>query len=159
MRIPIVAVVGSGTESHRDRAEPLGRWLAGCGVHLLTGGGGGVMAEVSAAFAGVEERRGSVLGILPADQNDPTRSRPGYPNPWVEIPIRTHLPLSGDRGTEPMSRNHLIVLTADVVIALPGGAGTGTEVRLAARYGRPVIGYLKSRDQIPGLPEGGTGDR
>ena len=28
----------------------------------------------------------------------------GYPNQWVEIPVLTHLPLSGERGTEPMSR-------------------------------------------------------
>jgi uncharacterized protein (TIGR00725 family) len=147
-------VIGSGSEAQEDRAAPLGRWLAGQGVHLLTGGGSGVMAAVSRAFASVEGRRGLVLGVLPCVDGDPTTPRPGYPNPWVEVPIRTHLPLSGTRGTDPMSRNHVIVLTADVVIALPGGPGTASEAALAVRYGRPVIAFLQDRREIPGLPGG-----
>lgn len=149
-RLPIVGVMGSGTEEHRARSEPLGRWLAEMGAHLLTGGGGGVMAAVSEAFASVAERRGSVIGVLPSDA-DRDRAKSGYPNGWVEIPIRTHLPLTGDRGLEPMSRNHINVMSSDVLVALPGGPGTGSEVALALRYGRPIVAFLDHREQIPGL--------
>jgi uncharacterized protein (TIGR00725 family) len=148
--------MGSGTESHRERAAALGRWLAGEGVHLLTGGGGGVMSAVSEAFCEVPERRGLVIGVLPGDEREfesasPVAPRPGYPNPWVEIPISTHLPLSGCRGLDPLSRNHINVLSSTVLVALPGGAGTASEVALALRYHCPVIAYLDDPSQIDGL--------
>lgn len=47
-RLPIVGVLGSGSEPHEEQAKPLGEWLAREGVHLLTGGG--VMEAVSRAF-------------------------------------------------------------------------------------------------------------
>ena len=151
-RRAIVGVMGSGTEQHVARAAPLGRWLATIGVHLLTGGGSGVMAAVSRAFGETPARSGSVLGILPGDPDTGTPLA-GYPNPWVEIPVRTHLPRSGTRGTDPLSRNHVNVLSSDVVVALPGGAGTASEVTLAIRYGRPVIAFVDARADIPGLEE------
>lgn len=141
--------MGSGAVEHRERAEPLGRWLAGREVHLLTGGGGGVMTSVSRAFHLVPDRAGLVIGVLPSREGRPP---PGYPNPWVEVPILTHLPLSGTRGTEAGSRNHINVLSSDVIVALPGSAGTASEVRLALAYGRPIVAYLTRRDEIPGLP-------
>lgn len=140
MRRPVVGVMGSAKERWDDLARPLGTWLAGQGCHLLTGGGGGVMTAVSEAFADVERRGGSVIGVLPGlPDGDGVASPPGYPNDWVEIAIRTHLPQRGAEGAEPMSRNHVNVLTADVVIALPGDHGTRSEVALAQRYGKPVI--------------------
>ncbi len=152
-RLPVVGVMGSGTQAHADKAEPLGRWLASLGVHLLTGGGAGVMAAVNRAFAETPGREGWVIGIIPGQVTPQGyRTRAGYPNPWVEIPILTHLPLSGEQGMEPQSRNHINVLSATVVVALPGGAGTASEVRLALRYGRPVVAWLDHPDQIPGLP-------
>lgn len=153
-RLPIVGVLGSGSKSHEEKAKPLGEWLAREGVHLLTGGGAGVMEAVSHAFHQVSPRKGLVIGILPGTATDSGYSgRPGYPNPWVEIPIRTHLPKSGVEGTDPLSRNHLNILTADVLIALPGSHGTASEVELALRYSRPLIAYLKSHDEIPNLPD------
>jgi uncharacterized protein (TIGR00725 family) len=145
--------MGSGVKEHRELAEPLGAWIAARGYHLLTGGGGGVMAAVTRAFHGVPGRRGLAVGILPGEA-DATgyRPRPGYPNPWVELAIYTHLPLSGERGTEPMSRNHINVLSASAVIALPGGAGTRSEVELALRYRRPLIAFLGEAGHIDGLP-------
>lgn len=136
----MVGVMGSGSEPHRELALPLGAWLARRGVHLLTGGGGGVMASVSEGFARVGGRRGLVLGVLPRD-GESALPAPGYPNPWVEIPIRTHLPQRGEAGAETLSRNHINVLTADIVIVLPGGSGTASEARLSVRYGRPVVAY------------------
>jgi len=69
------------------------------------------------------------------------------------VPILTHLPLSGIRGAEPLSRNHINVLSSDVVVALPGTAGTANEVALALCYGRPLVAFLESRNEIPELPE------
>jgi uncharacterized protein (TIGR00725 family) len=151
-RLPIVGVIGSGTHSHEERASLLGRWLAGRGVHLLTGGGGGVMASVSKAFYDSEGRQGSVIGILPC-ADSPLLPKPGYPNPWVEIPVFTHLPLSGVQGTKPMSRNHINVLSSDLIVALPGGTGTVSELILALSYQKPIIAFLRSADEIPGLPD------
>jgi uncharacterized protein (TIGR00725 family) len=140
---PIVGVMGSGNEPCSELAKPLGELLARLGVNLLTGGGGGVMSGVSEAFTAVAPRQGLAIGILPCQENDPLCGpKPGYPNPWVELPIKTHLALSGPRGAEPMSRNHVNVLSSDAVVVLPGEAGTTSEVELAIRYGRPVIAWL-----------------
>jgi len=153
-RLPIVGVLGSGSEPHEEKAKPLGEWLAREGVHLLTGGGGGVMETVSRAFYRVPNRKGLVIGILPGAATDSGYSgRPGYPNPWVEIPIRTHLPKSGVEGTDPLSRNHINVLSADVLIALAGSAGTASEIELALRYDKPLIAYLERWEEIPNLPD------
>jgi len=100
-RLPIAGVMGSGTQEHADLAVPLGRWLASLEVHLLTGGGCGVMESVSRAFHEVQGRRGLVIGILPAaSEENAAMAPPGYPNPWVEIAIRTHLPWSGSVGRQ-----------------------------------------------------------
>ena len=53
-----------------------------------------------------------------------------------------------------MSRNHLNVLTADAVVALPGGAGTRSEVELALEYRRPLMCWLGENGTIAGLEEG-----
>lgn len=153
-RLPIIGVLGSGSKLHEERAKPLGEWLAREGVHLLTGGGGGVMEAVSRAFHRVPDRKGLVIGILPGTATDSAYNpKPGYPNPWVEIPIYTHLPKSGVEGTDPLSRNHINVLSADVLVALPGSHGTASEVELALRYNKPLIAYLESREEIPGLAD------
>ena len=153
-RRPVVGVMGSGREPHVQRARRVGEWIARAGYHLLTGGGAGVMAAVTEAFVGVEERRGLAIGVLPAAKGDGAgAARPGYPNPWVEIAVRTHLPEVGAHGAGPASRNHLNVLTSDVVIVLPGSAGTASEARLAVRYGRPCIAWLADRGDVPGLPD------
>jgi len=153
-RQPIVGIIGSGTIPHRDRATIMGSWLATQSVHLLTGGGGGVMETVSEAFRSVPERRGMVIGVLPgAVEGGRHRPLPGYPNGSTEIAIYTHLALSGSRGTETASRNHINVLTSDVIVALPGSQGTASEVRLALQYEKPLVAFLARRAEIPGLPD------
>jgi uncharacterized protein (TIGR00725 family) len=144
--------MGSSKHEHAAKAESLGRWLATLKVHLLTGAGKGVMAAVSRAFQAVPDRAGLVVGITPCG-DDPALPRPGYPNPYVELAILTHLPLSGASGTEPLSRNHINVLSSNVLIALPGGPGTASEVELALRYRRPIAAFLDRRTDIPGLPD------
>jgi predicted Rossmann-fold nucleotide-binding protein len=113
------------------------------------------MASVSRAFHAVEDRLGRSIGVLPGAAKDgEIGAPPGYPNPWIEIPIRTHLPLSGERGRDPMSRNHLNVLSAEVIVALPGGAGTRSEIELALEYGRPLICWFGDVESVAGLGSG-----
>lgn len=154
-RLPIIGVMGSHQEAHADRAAPLGEWIAQQGYHVLTGAGGGVMESVSRAYAEVDDRVGSVIGVVPTVAQSPEMTRvplSGYPNRWVEIPIVTHLDTGGPHGDAPSSRNHLNVLTSDVVVLLPGGEGTASEARLALRYGTPCVGFLRNRGEIPSLP-------
>jgi uncharacterized protein (TIGR00725 family) len=147
--------MGSSSRAYEDLAAPLGRCLATLGVHLLTGGGVGTMEAVSRAFAHAQPRKGLVVGILPADLPDGIAvPRAGYPNPFVELAIFTHLPLSGISGTDPRSRNHINILSSDVVIILPGNDGTESEMTLAVRYRKPVIAFFGDHAVDWGPPEG-----
>ncbi|MFP2927144.1 molybdenum cofactor carrier protein [Pyxidicoccus sp. 3LG] len=138
----IIGVFGSGKEDHEELVVPLVRWIAEAGFDLLTGAGSGVMRVAADAFVQVEGRRGISIGIVPGTvDGDEYRPRSGYPNPGVELAIYTHLPLSGEQGTDLLSRNHINVLTPHALVALPGGPGTAAEASLALRYGKPVILY------------------
>lgn len=152
-RRPIVGVMGSHAEAHAERAAALGRWIAAQGCHLLTGAGGGAMASVMRAFAEFPGRGGLAIGVVPTVAEDAGRlPLPGYPNPWVELPIYTHLGVGTVSGVDPSSRNHVNILTSTVVVLLPGAEGTLSEARLAVRYAVPCVGFLESRDELPGLP-------
>jgi uncharacterized protein (TIGR00725 family) len=137
-----VGVMGSGTDEHDEIAREIGELLASLGVNLLTGGGDGVMTSVSRAYVRAKRARGICIGIIPCfSERERARPRNGYPNRYVELAIRTHLPHSGLQGKDDLSRNHINVLTSDAIIALPGEHGTASEVSLAADYRRPVIAY------------------
>lgn len=120
----IIGVMGSGgllAEAARATAYELGSAIAKRGWVLLTGGSaGGVM---DAASHGAHDAGGLVLGVLKGDTAEGA-SR------FVGIGIKTGM---GD------ARNVINVLTADVVIALPGGPGTLSEVALGLKSGKPVI--------------------
>ncbi|HEU0024498.1 MAG TPA: hypothetical protein VFQ12_07700, partial [Thermoleophilaceae bacterium] len=76
---------------------------------------------------------GVTVGVLPgADRADA--------NAWVDVALPTGL---GE------ARNALVVRAADAVVAVGGGYGTLSEIALALKTGRPVIG-LDSWD-IPGV--------
>jgi predicted Rossmann-fold nucleotide-binding protein len=117
--IPIILVVGSHKdkdgETYKTKCETVAGLLVKHGVHLLTGGGPGVMAKVSQFFVEHPERKAGqrCLGVLPWGKE-------GYPNKWVEIPIRTHLSgkmMNGaDSPKDSNSRNHINALTASAVI-------------------------------------------
>lgn len=143
-RLRLVAVIGSGMlHDHSDLAEAVGRLVAEMGFHLLTGGGLGVMQDACRGFASLEGRPGLSIGIIPRalDGDGP---KPGYPNPWVEVPILTHLPGAGGPDA-PDSRNPINVLSAWRILALPGGRGTLAETRLAARHGKPILALVDRR--------------
>ena len=61
-----MGVMGSGSKGHERLSVCLGQWLAKKDVHLLTGGGQGVMSTVSKAFHEVQNRAGLVIGVLPS---------------------------------------------------------------------------------------------
>ena len=119
----VVGVMGgaSASESTLVDARRTGALIAENGWVLLTGGRDrGVMA---AASAGASDAGGLVLGILPGDSHDGAA-------PGVDIAIPTGM---GD------ARNAINVLASHIVVALPGGAGTISEVALALKAGRPVV--------------------
>lgn len=144
-----VGVMGSGTQEHDDLCQDIGQLLAGLGVNLLTGGGPGVMKSVSKAFVQAAGNRGVCIGIIPCfSETERSRPKDGYPNEYVELAIYTHLPHSGPRGKEDLSRNHINVLSSAAIIALPGEHGTATEVSLAVDYNKPVIVYSPQRHLV-----------
>ena len=145
-RRTLIGVIGSGSQSIPDLCVPLGTWLAEKGFDLINGGGHGVMEEVAKAFAEVKNREGRVIGVIPSlahystpDQRAKYEAPPGYPNTFTDIVIRTHLSFVGPEGKETASRNHIIILSSDLIIALPGSEGTRTEIELAIEYGKPLI--------------------
>jgi uncharacterized protein (TIGR00725 family) len=118
-----VAVVGPGEAgpAEEETAETVGRLLAQREAIVVCGGLGGVM---TAACRGAAGANGITVGLLPgADRNEA--------NPWVSVAVPTGL---GEL------RNGLIVRAADAVIAVGGGYGTLSEVALALKAGKPVIG-------------------
>ncbi|MCH8878589.1 MAG: LOG family protein [Planctomycetes bacterium] len=102
-------------------ARELGKLIAERGWVLLNGGrDAGVMR---ASAAGAREAGGTVIGILP--DADASRAAPD-----LDYAIVTGM---GD------ARNLINVLSSDVVIACPGGAGTLSEVALALKNNKRVI--------------------
>ena len=153
-RIPIIAVIGSGQSAHPELSAEVGERVARAGCHLLTGGGQGVMAATSRAFCEVQPRRGLCIGVTPrigSYKEGTFGQRP--PNPWVELPIATHLLGGASEGID--SRNPINVLSAAAVIALPGGLGTWAEVRLSRHFCRPILAYLRPTDHDPAPSIGG----
>ncbi len=141
-RRPIVGVMGSGTSTqYSERAEEIGKFIAEEGWHLLTGGGKGLMEVTAKAFVETTNRKGLSLGIIPSETLCGNEVRADYPNDYVEMPIMTHLTI-GDTPTDITSRNHINVLTSNVIIFLPGCKGTAGELALARQYRRPHIAFI-----------------
>jgi uncharacterized protein (TIGR00725 family) len=138
----IIGVMGSGAETWAAFAAPLGKWIAQNGHDLLTGAGNGVMRCAAQAFSSTAGRRGRSIGIVPSrpDAAKGFAALDGYPNPFIDLRILTPLPRK-EAGASPdsLSRNHVNVLTSDVLIALPGGPGTLDEISLAVRFAKPVM--------------------
>ncbi len=120
---PFIGVVGAGREDPacNDTAEKVGRILAREGAVLVCGGLGGVMA---AACRGAVAAGGTTVGILPGDDRRQA-------NPWVSVPVATGM---GEL------RNGLVVSCSDALVAIGGEYGTLSEVALALKTGRGVVG-------------------
>ena len=122
MRI-YVAVVGPG-EADPDEigaAERVGAELTRRGAVVVCGGLGGVM---EAACRGAKEAGGTTVGILPGLDR-------ATANEYVDVALPTGL---GE------ARNALVVRAADVLIAVGGAYGTLSEIALALKAGKRVIG-------------------
>ena len=107
-------------------AEAVGRELAARGAIVVCGGLGGVM---EAACRGAKEAGGHTVGILPGLDRVAA-------NPFVDTAVPTGL---GE------ARNALVVRAADALIAVGGGYGTLSEIALALKAGKRVVG-LESWD-------------
>jgi uncharacterized protein (TIGR00725 family) len=118
-----ISVIGGAVadEEILAHAEAVGRGIAEAGAVLLCGGGGGVM---EAASRGAREAGGVVIGILPD-------SSPGDGNEHLSHAIATGIG---------HARNLAVVASGDAVIAIGGEWGTLSEIALARRLERPVIG-------------------
>ena len=123
-----IGVIGGSkcTDETAEMAREVGRNIAEKGGVLICGGLGGVMEW---ACKGAREAGGNTIGILPGEDRNEA-------NPYVTIPIPTGLGLA---------RNTIVVGSCDAVIALPGRAGTLSEIGFAMNRGIPVI-CLKSWD-------------
>jgi len=122
-REPYIAVVGpsAGTPTELALGEAVGRRIAEAGGVLVCGGMGGVMEAAAGGCAGAGGRS---VGILPSDSRLDA-------NPYVTVAVATGM---GE------ARNAIVVRTADVVIAVHGEFGTLSEIALALKMGKPVIG-------------------
>jgi uncharacterized protein (TIGR00725 family) len=132
MRKKVVSAIGGHTctEEVEQLAQNLGKNLAKVVDILVCGGLSGTMKAVCQGF---KAGGGLTIGIIPGYNKNEANS-------FVDIVIPTGLGLA---------RNVLVVKSADVVVALPGEAGTLSEIAYALQFGIPVIS-LKSWD-IPGV--------
>ena len=132
---PIIAVIGGGSCSTQEAAlaEETGRLLAGSGAALVCGGLGGVM---EAAAKGARANGATTVGILPG-------ADPAAANPYIDVALATGL---GEM------RNFLIVRSAQALIAIGGGVGTLSEIALAQRVGKPVVGLHDSFRNAVDIP-------
>lgn len=131
-----IGVIGAAS-AHGELLElayQVGGAIADRGAVLLCGGRGGVMA---AAAKGVRERGGLAVGILPGEEK-----REG--NPYLDISLATGL---GD------ARNAVLTRTADGLIAIGGAYGTLSEIGLALKMGKQVVG-LKTWQLVNAKGEG-----
>jgi uncharacterized protein (TIGR00725 family) len=136
-QIKVVAVIGSGEpDALLDvLAEQVGRTVASAGYGLVCGGMGGVMeAACRGALAVYGPGSGRIIGILPGTRKEDA-------NPYVDVSIATGLGYA---------RNVVVVLSADVVVAVGGATGTLSEIAYAWQHGKPICAFV---------PGGGWGAR
>ena len=131
-------------EAAYSEARELGRLLAEGGHVVLTGGYVGTMEAVS---RGAHEAGGHVIGVTCEDIE---LWRQVKPNSWVMEELR--------RKTL-VERLHTLIHESDAAMALPGGAGTLTEISLMwnlmiveSLHRRPLIligrGWQSTFDQF-----------
>lgn len=109
------------TDDEENYAYQIGKMIALEGWVLLNGGRSSGVMEATAK--GAWENGGITVGVLPADN---TNSASKY----IDIPIVTGMGLA---------RNVINILSSDIVIALPGRAGTISEIALALNHDKRVI--------------------
>ncbi|UJG44555.1 MAG: TIGR00725 family protein [Candidatus Heimdallarchaeum endolithica] len=131
-KIKQVAVIGKGGEINEELkkiAKELGEKLVENNCRIICGGRDGIMKEVcKGAKKAKKYREGMTVGILPTTKKETA-------NEYVDIVIPTGMSYA---------RNQIIVLSADVVVGIGGGAGTLSEIAMAWQYGKKIILIEKS---------------
>jgi uncharacterized protein (TIGR00725 family) len=128
-----VGVIGAGkcSDSIYQTARNTGFEIGKRGWIMVCGGLGGVM---EGAARGCMEAGGVTVGILPGLER-------AAANPYIKIALPTGL---GE------GRNHLVVRASDVLIAIAGGYGTLSEIALALKTNKRVVG-LETWENIQGV--------
>ena len=128
-----IGVIGAGKCSPEiyHHSNEVGKLIGKNDWILFCGGLGGVM---EGAAKGCYQSGGMTVGILPGKEKNSA-------NPFIKLPITTGL---GE------GRNLLVVRASDVIIAIGDGYGTLSEIGLALKIGKPVVG-LKTWPRIYGL--------
>jgi uncharacterized protein (TIGR00725 family) len=118
-----IGVIGGSRPQKKflHSAFEIGKLVAGRDAILVCGGLGGVMEETA---RGAKQAGGLTIGILPGNN-------PADANPYIDIPIATGLGYT---------RNSLVAMNADVLIAIDGEYGTLSEIAYGRIYGKKVIG-------------------
>jgi len=118
-----IGVIGSGAELEDEvemLAEKVGSDIALNHCVLVCGGLGGVM---EAACKGAKREGGVTLGIVPSTHRQDA-------NAYVDIVVPSGMGYT---------RNSLVVLSSEAVIAISGSTGTLSEIAMALNYGKPVV--------------------
>ncbi len=134
MKKPInIGVIGAGScsEATYSMAMKVGTEIGKKGWTLVCGGLGGVM---EGAAKGCLKAGGMTIGILPGLDR-------ASANDYIQVPLPTGL---GE------GRNLLVVLASDILIAITGEYGTLSEIALALKAKKPVIG-LETWNNINGV--------
>lgn len=120
---PYISVIGSGAATGElyEQAREVGRLVAGRGGVVVCGGLGGVMDAVA---RGATEAGGVAIGVLPDEDR-------GLANEYLSYSVATGVG---------QARNLAVVCSGDVVVAVGGEYGTLSEIGLALKVGRPVVG-------------------
>ncbi|RMG32689.1 MAG: TIGR00725 family protein [Methanobacteriota archaeon] len=124
-----VAIIGSnqGNEILNAFAYRAGRFLMDEGHTIINGGMGGIMeASAKGAHSSPSFEPHRLIAILPLEN-------PSKGNAHSGVKIATHL----GKG-----RNYLIILNAEAVLAIGGGAGTLNEMATAWELNRPIAAFV-----------------
>ncbi len=126
---PTVAVIGDGSvldnSTKYKTAFELGKKLAELGYNIQTGGLGGVMEAVfKGARSSPKYRKGSTIAIIPSTNTEEA-------NNFADVVVPTGLDLL---------RNGLVV-DANAVVVIGGGAGTLSEMAMAWQKYKLIIAF------------------
>ncbi len=118
-----IGIIGAGLcdQDTYEIARATGALVASRGGLIYCGGLGGVM---EAACRGATEAGGNTVGILPG-------FKASEANRFVTIPVVTGLS---------HARNVVLVRSCEALIAISGSHGTLSEIALALKMWKPVIG-------------------
>ena len=118
-----IGIIGAGRcdDTIYELAYEVGKMVAERGAILYCGGLGGVM---EASAKGAVSKGGLTVGILPGEKSSDA-------NEYIKIPVVTGMG---------HARNVILVRSCQALIAISGSHGTLSEIALALKMWKPVIG-------------------